>query len=77
MESPGGATVLAASETPFYITLRRTEFDAALLDQARADGASVIEGARVTGLERPTGRLLVRCVDGRAFGARLVIGATA
>ena len=74
MASPGGDTVLVASETPMYITLRRTEFDAALLDQARADGAAVIEGARVTGLERADGAVLVRCVDGRAFGARVVIG---
>jgi flavin-dependent dehydrogenase len=56
-----------------------------LLDQARADGARVIEGARVTGIERVpdparraparlAGAVTVRCVDGRAFGARLVIG---
>jgi geranylgeranyl reductase family protein len=74
MESPGGAAVLAASEAPFYITLRRTEFDAALLDQARAHGAEVIESTRVSGLERASGELIVRCVDGRAFGTRLVIG---
>jgi geranylgeranyl reductase family protein len=81
MESPGGAAVLARSPTPFYVTLRRTEFDAALLDRARAEGAEVIEGARATGLERAGGAdgdgpdgLIVRCVDGRALGARLVIG---
>jgi geranylgeranyl reductase family protein len=74
MESPGGGAVLAASQRPFYITLRRMELDAALLDRARAEGARVIEGARVTALERGPGRATVRCVDGRAFGARLVIG---
>jgi geranylgeranyl reductase family protein len=74
MDSPGGVAVTVTFETPMYITLRRTEFDAALLAEARAHGARVIEGARVTGLERPPGALTVRCVDGRAFGARLVIG---
>jgi geranylgeranyl reductase family protein len=74
MESPGGAAVLAAAEEAFYITLRRTEFDLALLDQARARGADVIEGARVTALDREAGDLIVRCVDGRALGTRLVIG---
>jgi geranylgeranyl reductase family protein len=74
MESPGGAAVLAASPRPFYITLRRTELDAALLDRARAEGAAVVEGARATGMEQAMGETVVRCVDGRAFGARLVIG---
>jgi geranylgeranyl reductase family protein len=74
MESPGGAAVLARSPAPLYVTLRRTELDAALLDQARAQGAAVIEGTRATALTRAAGELIVRCVDGRAFGARLVIG---
>jgi flavin-dependent dehydrogenase len=75
MDSPGGIAVEVAFAAPMYITLRRTEFDAALLGQARADGARVIEGARMTGLERAPDALAVRCVDGRSFGARLVIGA--
>jgi geranylgeranyl reductase family protein len=74
MESPGGAAVLATSAEPFYVTLRRTEFDAALLDRARTEGARIIEGARATRLERGAGTLTVRCVDGRAFDARLVLG---
>ena len=75
MESPSGATVLAESDAPFYVTLRRTAFDAALLARARACGAEVVEGARVVALDRTNGRVSVRCVDGAAFEARLVIGA--
>ena len=75
MESPGGHTVTASRDTPLYLTMRRTELDAALLAQARAAGARVRESARVTGLERVTGRIVVRCVDGSAERARIVIGA--
>src|SRR5205814_9799733 len=48
MEGPSGASVLAESDEPFYLTLRRTEFDAALLARARAVGARVLEAVRVT-----------------------------
>src|SRR4030095_7940488 len=75
MESPAGHTVLAAGEQPFYLTLRRTELDAALLECACTAGAAVSEAARVTGVERTAGGVLVSCVDGRAFSGRLVIGA--
>jgi geranylgeranyl reductase family protein len=75
MESPGGHSVVASGEAPFYLTLRRTELDAALLARARAEGARVVEGARATEVERAPGGVVVRCVDGRAFSARLVIGA--
>jgi geranylgeranyl reductase family protein len=75
MESPAGHSVVASGEAPFYLTLRRTELDAALLDRARAGGARVVEGARVTAVEPDGARVLVRCVDGRAYAARLVIGA--
>jgi geranylgeranyl reductase family protein len=74
MESPGGHTVVASGETPFYLTLRRTELDASLLARARAEGARVVEGARATELEHGPDGVVVRCVDGRAFRARLVIG---
>ena len=75
MEAPGGHSVVASGEAPFYLTLRRTELDAALLARARAHGARVVEGARATTVERVEGGVVVRCVDGRAFTAKLVIGA--
>jgi geranylgeranyl reductase family protein len=75
MESPAGATVVAASDRPFYVTLRRTELDAALLARARALGAVVVEGARVAEVERDRVGVAVRTVDGRELRARLLIGA--
>jgi geranylgeranyl reductase family protein len=75
MESPGGATVLATSERPFYVTLRRTEFDAALLTAARAGGAEVVEGERVSDIERTAEGLTVRTIAGTAVRARIVVGA--
>jgi len=75
MESPGGDTVTASRDTPLYLTMRRTALDAALLAEARAAGARVRESARVTDVERGAGGVVVRCVDGTALTARLVIGA--
>jgi flavin-dependent dehydrogenase len=75
MESPGGHAVVADRDTPLYLTMRRTALDAALLAEARAAGARVLEAARVTGIERDAEGVVVRCVDGGALAARLVIGA--
>jgi geranylgeranyl reductase family protein len=75
MDSPAGHSVVASGDAPFYLTLRRTELDAALLTRAREAGARVTEGARATAVERGTDGVVVRCVDGRALTARLVIGA--
>jgi geranylgeranyl reductase family protein len=75
MESPGGHAVVASGDAPFYLTLRRTELDAALLARARGEGARVAEAARATAVERDGDGVVVRCVDGRAFTGRLVIGA--
>ena len=75
MEAPGGATVRAAGDEPFYLTLRRTEFDGALLERARAQGVQVIEGCRVTGVERTGPGVAVSDVEGRVFHAAVLIGA--
>jgi geranylgeranyl reductase family protein len=75
MESPAGHSVVAAGDVPFYLTLRRAELDAALLARARAEGARVEEGARATEFRRGPDGVVVRCVDGRGFAGRLVIGA--
>jgi geranylgeranyl reductase family protein len=75
MESPAGHTVTASRDTPLYLTMRRTELDAALLAEARAAGARVLEGARADGVERGRAGVVVRCADGRGFAAKLVVGA--
>jgi geranylgeranyl reductase family protein len=75
MESPAGHVVVAARDTPLYLTLRRRELDAALLAEARAAGARVHEARRVTEIERRADGIVVRCVDGATLSARLVIGA--
>jgi geranylgeranyl reductase family protein len=75
MESPSGAAVLAELDEPLYLTFRRLEFDLALLERARSVGAAVVEGARVSAVERAADAVTVRTIDGRAFSAALVIGA--
>src|SRR2546430_16423232 len=75
MEGPSGASVLTESDEPFYLTLRRTEFDAALLARARAVGAEVVEAVRVAALAFSSDGVAVRAADGRDFAARIVIGA--
>jgi geranylgeranyl reductase family protein len=75
MESPSGASVVAASDVPFYLTLRRIELDTALLGHARDAGATVIESARVVDVTVDTDGVTARLVDGRELRARVVIGA--
>jgi len=61
------------------LAMRREAFDKVLLDGARASGAEVREGVRVTGLVTQDGTVTgVTCQDGRGgetIRARLVIGA--
>lgn len=75
MVSPGGAAVVADLEAPLYLTFRRLEFDAALLQCARQAGVEVIEGARVSDVTWAADTVSVSCIDGRRFAAGLVIGA--
>jgi geranylgeranyl reductase family protein len=75
MESPGGASVVAALDTPLYLTFRRLEFDTALVDLARARGVRVVEDVRITGLTRNGEVARLEGYDGRTLTARVVIGA--
>jgi geranylgeranyl reductase family protein len=52
----------------------RREFDHHLLDRARAAGADVREGARVTAVSRQAGEVRVTCGQG-VFAAPVVVGA--
>src|SRR2546425_2069141 len=75
MEGPSGASLLAESDEPFYLTLRRPGVDGALLAPAPALGAPVLQAALVTDLLFSADGVAARAVDGRVFTARLVIGA--
>lgn len=89
VRSPGGHVALGEFGTvrgfrgfrDCGLALRRTVLDAMLLDRARAAGATVVEGVRVTGLERVSGRVTgVRFGAGpdsaeRSLGASVVVGA--
>jgi geranylgeranyl reductase family protein len=75
MESPSGDRVVAVLEDPLYVTLRRTELDAALLARARESGAAVVEGARVAGAEWNGDGVRLRTIDGRVFTGRMVVAA--
>src|SRR6185503_6391557 len=72
---PSGASVIAEADTPFYLTLRRVEFDGALLEYARAAGAVVREAARVTEMAVDRDGVSVELVDGTRVRGRLVVGA--
>src|SRR5207244_11493443 len=48
MEGASGASALAESDEPFYLTLRRTELAAALLARARGVGAEVLAAVPVS-----------------------------
>lgn len=75
MEAPSGDSVIAALDRPLYLTFRRLEFDAALVDLARARGAEVLEGVRATGVARSDARVLVHRAGAADLVARVVIGA--
>jgi geranylgeranyl reductase family protein len=75
MESPSGDRVRAELEAPLYVTLRRTDLDAALVQRARQAGVQVIEGARAVSVSGDGERVAVETIDGRSFTGRYVIGA--
>jgi geranylgeranyl reductase family protein len=75
MEAPGGDAVRADRDTPFYVTLRRLELDAALLERARELGAHVVEGQRIVGVTAEADAVVLATADGSEVRARLVIGA--
>ena len=63
---------------PTGLALPRRELDAALLSRARAEGATVLEGARCVGVARQGGTMRVTYEDAgrrREICARLVVGA--
>lgn len=77
--SPLGACLELAGDRTWAAAVDRTMFDRELADQAQSDGAFLLTGARVRGLEQTTGGYLVICSCKKqkdiSFSTRLVIGA--
>lgn len=60
---------------PLLYLVRRIEWDAALFRRASAVATEVAMGATVTSMVTESDGVTLRCVDGREFRARMVIGA--
>jgi geranylgeranyl reductase family protein len=75
MEAPSGASVVAELDGPLFLTFRRLQFDAALVDLARARGAEVLEGVRVVGVAQTAGTVRIQRSGATDLIARIVIGA--
>lgn len=74
--SDGGPSFLGRFHDVHGIALPRERLDALLLDHARASGAEVREGVKVTDLARDAdGRVRGVIAGGEEIGARIVIGA--
>jgi 2-polyprenyl-6-methoxyphenol hydroxylase-like FAD-dependent oxidoreductase len=59
----------------FGISLRRPEFDNALLSAAATNGATILMGRRLYGLQRTDKSWRTQLADGEIISARLLIGA--
>ena len=59
----------------FAAVMRRTDLDAAIVDQARAEGAEVLEGAEVTAATDGRDAVELQLADGRTVQADQVIAA--
>jgi flavin-dependent dehydrogenase len=71
-EYPGGRSTQHGER--LFRVVRREDFDHALLEVARAQGVEILEGVRVTGLDRCDDGVRVQAGD-RVRRARVVIGA--
>ncbi|UGQ09876.1 geranylgeranyl reductase family protein [Yinghuangia sp. ASG 101] len=63
------------SGSPMFALVNRPEFDAALVDAARAAGAAVREGATVQRLDQDADAVVVGLADGSVVRARALVGA--
>lgn len=64
-----------ATAMPMGICVRRTELDAALVDEVRADGVDVRDGEGIRSLERAGGSFRVGTTGGRIVHARFIAAA--
>ncbi|HUO60754.1 MAG TPA: NAD(P)/FAD-dependent oxidoreductase [Candidatus Acidoferrales bacterium] len=73
--SPDGNQVEICDKNPYYAMVRRIEFDAALVAEARRLGAEFREGCCVQDLRYDANSVSLLLADGEEVGARMVIAA--
>ena len=71
----GGQEFTRSNPQPLLTMVMREDFDAALLDRARENGAEVRQRAQVRAIEQADGRATARLADGTAITATVLIGA--
>ncbi|HWC15784.1 MAG TPA: NAD(P)/FAD-dependent oxidoreductase [Terriglobales bacterium] len=75
MESPSRKVVESTSAEPLYAMIRRSEFDATLLNACRDGGIEVREGCTLTKLHSTRDTMMLTDSSGHSIEAQLVIGA--
>ena len=75
LEGPAGSCLRYTSHQPAVITMRRIEFDAALLARAIASGAVFVGGDGLSALDETDDSVRIRTQSGRTFSSKWLIGA--
>jgi len=75
LEGPGGESTVIESQGPAALMIRRIEFDALLVELARAAGAELVEGVDIVRAETTAAGVVLESRDGRTFEAPIVIAA--
>jgi geranylgeranyl reductase family protein len=75
LEGPDGNSTVVVSDEPAALMIRRVEFDAALVELARAAGAEIVPGVDIVQARDDGKRVTLTARDGRGFDAPVVIAA--
>lgn len=75
LEGPDGDSAVVTSDEPAVLMIRRVEFDALLVRQAQAAGATLVPNADVVRARMSDDQVTLESRDGRRFEAPVVIAA--
>jgi len=75
LEGPDGESAIVESDAPAGLMIRRVEFDALLVERARAAGAQFLAGADVVQAHESREAVTLTLRDGRSLSAPIVIAA--
>ncbi|MGE3959042.1 MAG: NAD(P)/FAD-dependent oxidoreductase [Vicinamibacterales bacterium] len=75
LEGPDGDSAVIESDEPAVLMIRRWEFDALLVKQAVAAGATLVSGVDIVRARQTPSSVTIESRDGRRFDAPVVIAA--